>query len=109
MTTLAQEIKPVEQIKVVPEPRVISKPGKGETDCKQALLSGPYDARKETHQNKLTLGIIGIYELVDACKQWLVNANDFVESEPTREIETAWSFTRHRRIPRTRLPEFKMP
>lgn len=87
MTTLVPRTKSIERIEVVSEPHVLCKAGDA-TDCKQALLSGPYDARKTTHSNKLSLGVIGIYELVDPCKQWLFNANDFVESEPTREIES---------------------
>jgi hypothetical protein len=98
MTTSAPKTEPVERIELVLEPSVVCKGADGAKDCKQALLSGPYDARKATHSNKLSLGVIGIYELVDPCKQWLLHANDFVESEPSREIESDLSRERFKML-----------
>ncbi len=98
MTISAPRTETVERIGVVAEPSVVCKGVGGATDCKQALLSGPYDARRPTHSNKLSLGVIGIYELVDPCKQWLVRANDFIESEPTREIDSDLSRERFKML-----------
>src|SRR5262249_26115222 len=97
MTTLGLKTNTHERVDSVPEPRVICKTADA-TDCKQALLSGPYEARKATHSTKLALGVIGIHELVSPCREWLLKANDSVESEPTREIESDLSRERFKML-----------
>lgn len=67
------------EVALLSEPRVLGK-GAAETDCKRALLTGPYGARKPSHSNRISVGMIGPYNLIDKAKKWLGQVNDGIES-----------------------------
>ncbi|MGA2877054.1 MAG: hypothetical protein ABSE82_16175, partial [Nitrososphaerales archaeon] len=56
------------------------------TYAKQCLLTGPYAARRPSHTERLSIGLIGTYNLIDLAKEWLQSANSFIESVPSREL-----------------------
>lgn len=58
------------------------------TYCKFGLgESGPYDASKDSHKDKITLGIIGMKELVEKTQEWVELCNEYVESRPHKDKE----------------------
>src|SRR5256885_5445190 len=67
------------------EPLILSKTV-SETDCKRALLSGPYGARKASHSNRMTIGLIGTYNLIDHAKEWMDKINEPIVSVPRKEL-----------------------
>jgi hypothetical protein len=61
---------------------------RADTYCKFGLgESGPYDAAKESHKDKITLGIIGMRDLVGKTQEWVDLCNDYIESKPHKDKE----------------------
>lgn len=59
-----------------------------DTYCKFGLgFGGPYDALKESHKDKINLGIVGIREFVDKTREWIELCNDYIESKPHKDKE----------------------
>lgn len=70
------------KVERLPEPELRFKEGKA-TYCKVGLdAGGPYDAIKESHKDKIILGIIGIKEFIEKTREWVELCNDFIESKP---------------------------
>lgn len=67
------------EVELLPEPRVLGKSAV-EADCKRALLSGPYAARNPAHSNRISIGLVGTYNLVDRAKKWLDEVNEPIAS-----------------------------
>jgi hypothetical protein len=86
---------------VLSEPSVLAKAAE-ETDCKQALLSGPYAASREGPSNKISLGIIGTYNLVELMERWLDQCNTAIASRPHKEANDARAERRHKLL----FPDF---
>jgi hypothetical protein len=97
MTTSA----PNPEVVLRPEPKVLSKTV-SETDCKRALLSGPYGARKASHSNRMTIGLIGTYNLVDYAKTWMEQINEPIASVPKKELTDDSDKRRHKLL----FPDF---
>src|SRR5215216_170214 len=56
--------------------------------CKVGLgTSGPYDATKEGHKDKIVLGVIGIKEFIEKTRDWVELCNDYIVSKPHKEKE----------------------
>lgn len=57
-----------------------------DTYCKFGLgQRGPYDASKESHKDKITIGIIGIREFAEKTHEWVELCNDYIESIPHKD------------------------
>ena len=89
------------EVTLLPEPKVLGK-ATSETDCKSALLSGPYGARNASHSNRISLGIIGTYSLIDQTKEWLRSVNDSIDSTSDRDESDAPAQRRHKLL----FPDF---
>jgi hypothetical protein len=100
MTTLAQKTSPPE-VDLLPEPKVLGKEV-AETDCKRALLTGPYGARNQSHSNRLSLGLIGTYNLIDKARDWLSLINEPIESESRSDPSDLTAQRRHKLL----FPDF---
>jgi hypothetical protein len=73
------------KIETLPEPELKFKEGTA-TYCKSGLQNtGPYDAIKESHKGNISLGIIGLKELVEQTRDWVELCNYFIESKPHEE------------------------
>jgi hypothetical protein len=83
------------------EPMVLSK-AVSETDCKRALLSGPYGARKASHSNRMTIGLIGTYNLIDYAKEWMNKINEPIVSISKKELTEESDKRRHKLL----FPDF---
>lgn len=69
----------------LPEPQLRFKNGIA-TYCKVGLnVGGPYDSIKDSHKNKIVLGLIGTKELVDKTRDWVSLCNDEIPSKPHKE------------------------
>jgi hypothetical protein len=93
--------KTVRKLELLREPTVLTKEEEG-TYAKECLLSGPYAARRPSHTERLTIGLIGTYNLIDLAKEWLEAANLGVESLPSRPAESAFETKRHKLL----FPDF---
>src|ERR1044072_440520 len=72
----------------LPEPELRFKTEAG-TYCKVGLAAGgPYDSIKEGHANKIVLGIVGLRELIDKTRDWIVLCNDEIRSKPHKEKDS---------------------
>jgi hypothetical protein len=100
MTTLDPQSKTPE-VDLLPEPNVLCKEA-AETDCKRALLSGPYGARNQSHSNRMSLGLVGTYNLVEQAKEWLTSVNDPIVSESTSDPADLTAQRRHKLL----FPDF---
>jgi hypothetical protein len=89
------------EVVLLPEPRVLCKEV-AETDCKRALLTGPYGARNPSHSNRLSLGLIGTYNLIDQAKDWLSAVNDPIASTSDRPDSEITAQRRHKLL----FPDF---
>jgi len=74
------------KVEALPEFKVACKSAQ-DANCKSALLSGPYDARKEGHSNIISLGVIGLSHLIDQAKEWIRRCNEEIESIPRRQLD----------------------
>src|SRR5258708_4366870 len=84
--TSAREESGLRKLEVLPEFQVLCKSTQN-TNCKVALLSGPYDARKEGHSNVISLGIVGPSHLLDKAKEWVEHCNEGIESTPRKQLD----------------------
>jgi hypothetical protein len=100
MTMLDRQAQPPE-VDLLAEPKVICKEA-AETDCKRALLSGPYGARTQSHLNRMSLALIGTYNLIDQAKEWLSAINDQIESESRSDSTDLTAKRRHKLL----FPDF---
>ena len=73
-----------------------------ETDCKRVLLGGPYAARAESHSNRISVGLIGTYSLVDKAKKWLSQVNEPIESRREARDADVVALERHKLL----FPDF---
>jgi hypothetical protein len=89
------------EVSLLPEPRVLCKET-AESDCKRALLNGPYGARKASHPNRISAGLIGTYNLVEKAKRWLGQANEAIESKLEKRDPDALDRIRHKLL----FPDF---
>ena len=89
------------RIDQLPEPKVISKINE-ETDCKRALLSGPYAARNEGHFNKISLGLVGPHHLVELMEDWVQQCNEPIASIPHLQTTDPRGERKHRML----FPDF---
>ncbi len=89
------------EVGLLEEPKVLGK-GPAETDCKRALLLGPYGARNQSHANRISVGLIGTYNLVDRAKKWLDEVNSPIESKPETPNADTLSRARHKLL----FPDF---
>jgi hypothetical protein len=89
------------EIALLPEPKVLGKET-AEADCKRALLTGPYGARQQSHSNRMSVGLVGTYNLIDRAKEWLAAANDPIESESTGNPSDLNAQRRHKLL----FPDF---
>jgi hypothetical protein len=71
---------------VIAENRVACK-STADANCKIALLTGPFDARKEGHSNIISLGIIGLSHLVEKAEEWIQACNSGIESKPRKLLD----------------------
>jgi hypothetical protein len=83
------------------EPNVLSKTSE-ESDCKRALLSGPYAARGEGHSNKVSLGVVGLHHLVEMMEEWAGQCNEPVASIPHSQTRDPKAERKHRLL----FPDF---
>jgi hypothetical protein len=75
------------KVERLPEPLLRFKTAT-DTYCKFGLgQDAPYESIKESHKNKIALGIIGIKEFVDKTRDWVELCNDYIESKPHKEKE----------------------
>ena len=88
-------------LELLREPTVLSKEEEG-TYAKQCLLTGPYAARRPSHTERLSVGLIGTYNLIDLAKEWLQSANSYIESVPSKDLESAFDQKRHKLL----FPDF---
>lgn len=93
--------KTVRKLELLREPTVLTREEEG-TYAKECLLSGPYAARRPSHTERLTIGLIGTYNMIDLAKEWLEAANLAVESLPTKPAESAFDAKRHKLL----FPDF---
>jgi hypothetical protein len=101
MTTLALSNQLASSVELLREPSVVTKDQEG-TYAKECLLTGPYGARRPSHTERLSIGLIGTYHMIDLAKEWIASANSFVESIPTRKLESAFDERRHKLL----FPDF---
>ncbi len=101
MTTLVQRERSAKTLELLREPSVVTKEQEG-TYAKECLLTGPYGARRASHTERLSIGLIGTYHLIDLVKEWISSANSFIESIPTRELESSFVERRHKLL----FPDF---
>jgi hypothetical protein len=101
MTTLAPKAQTSKVLELFREPTVVTKEEEG-TYAKQCLLTGPYAARRPSHTERLSIGLIGTYNLIDLAKEWLQSANSFIESVPSRELESPFDQKRQKLL----FPDF---
>src|SRR6266702_1331992 len=85
MTILVQSNPLPQAVELLREPSVVTKDQEGTyaTDC-------------------LSIGLIGTYHLIDLAKEWIASANSYIESIPTRELESAFDERRHKLL----FPDF---
>ena len=93
--TISDQRSPAPEVALLSEPKVLCKDA-SETDCKRALLSGPYGARNASHSNRLTIGLIGTYNLVDRAKEWLAAINEPIESTSNIDASDISGQRRHK-------------
>src|ERR1017187_9438799 len=101
MTTSVKYRQTVKVLELLREPTIVAKEEEG-TYAKQCLLTGPYAARRPSHTERLSIGLIGTYNLIDLAKEWIDSANSFIESEPTRKLDSAFEERRHKLL----FPDF---
>src|SRR5579871_2828401 len=104
MTTLVQKeqlARTLERLELLREPSVVAKEEEG-TYAKDCLLTGPYGARRASHTERLSIGLIGTYHLIDLTKEWIASANSFIENIPSRELESSFDEKRHKLL----FPDF---
>jgi hypothetical protein len=90
-----------QKVRLLAEPKVLCK-AFAKTDCKRALLGGPYGARNPSHSNRVSLGLIGTYNLVDKAKEWLSAANEPIDSTQSNPKADAIAKERHKLL----FPDF---
>lgn len=88
-------------LELLREPTVIAKEEEG-TYAKQCLLTGPYGARRRSHTERLSVALVGTYNLIDLAKEWITAANEFIDSAPSRELESSFDQKRHKLL----FPDF---
>lgn len=101
MTTSAPNRQSYRVLELLREPTVVTREQEG-TYAKDCLLTGPYAARRPSHTERLSIGLIGTYNLIDLAKEWLFSANSFIESVPSRELESTFDEKRHKLL----FPDF---
>ena len=101
MTILVQSNPLPQAVELLREPSVVTKDQEG-TYANDCLLTGPYAARRPSHTERLSIGLIGTYHLIDLAKEWIASANSYIESIPTRELESAFDERRHKLL----FPDF---
>jgi hypothetical protein len=99
--TISAPRNPLKTVDLLPEPTVVTREQEG-TYAKECLLTGPFGARRLGHAERLSIGLIGTYHLIDLAKEWFTAANSFIESEPSRELETDFDKQRHKLL----FPDF---
>lgn len=93
--------KRIPEVGLLPEPKVVGKAG-AEADCKHALLAGPYAARGRSHSNRISVGMVGTYDLLDRAKSLLDQVNEPIESVPEDPNSTPLERARHKLL----FPDF---
>ena len=91
----------MKRVDLLLEPKVRTKEEES-SYCKTALLSGPYGAGAEAHSNRVSLGIVGTYDLIEKAKEWINRCHEHIESRPLKSIEDP----RHDRVHRLLFPDF---
>ena len=91
----------LEHANLIPEPKIVCKKDEARY-CKEALLQGPYAARAEGHSNKIVLGLIGPYHLIDQAGEWIDQCNGPVESVALKPLEDP----RRQRVHKLLFPHF---
>src|ERR1700685_121139 len=95
MTISAQSNQTRQTVELLREPSVVTKDQEG-TYAKECLLTGPYAARRGSHTERLSIGLVGTYNLIDLAKEWIASANSFIESIPARKLESSFDERRHK-------------
>ena len=88
------------KVELLREPTVVAKEEEG-TYAKECLLTG-LCRRRAGHTERLSVGLIGTYHLIDLAKEWLTSANSFIESVPSRQLESTFDERRHKLL----FPDF---
>lgn len=73
-------------VEALQEARVVCKTTE-DVNCKTALLSGPFDARKQGHSNVVSIGVVGPRHLVDTAQEWIEHCNEPIESVPQKQLD----------------------
>ena len=89
------------KVELLLEPTILTKDSEG-TYAKECLLSGPYAARRQSHTETLSIGLIGTYNLIDLAKEWLSASNSVIESVPGKKLESTFDERRHKLL----FPDF---